>query len=89
MNRIHYGILLTVCLVMFGTHTLALASNSAGKGDYEPYNAKKLTQTAEKKSMAKFFGGGSNRAPAHDTPASACKCSKYSPRHAYIICVFV
>uniref|UniRef100_A0A182SYE3 Uncharacterized protein n=1 Tax=Anopheles maculatus TaxID=74869 RepID=A0A182SYE3_9DIPT len=28
--------------------------------------------------MKMLFGAGSNRAPAHDTPSSACSCRKYS-----------
>lgn len=76
----YYGIwsIALIMLMLYITCTVAFAS-SAGKGDYEPYNSKKLWlgPATEKKSTSKFFSG-SNRAPAHDTPASTCKCSKYS-----------
>jgi len=74
MSRIYYGIWSAALVLLFVTHTVAFAS-SAGKGDYEAYNSKKLILTSDKKSTGKFFTGGSNRAPAHDTPASTCKCS--------------
>lgn len=78
MIRIYYGygIWSAALVLLFVTHTVAVAS-SAGKGDYEAYNSKKLILTSDKKSTGKFFTGGGNRAPAHDTPASTCKCSKY------------
>lgn len=76
MIRINYGIWSAAIVLLFVTHTVAFAS-SAGKGDYEAYNSKKLILTSDKKSTGKFFTGGTNRAPAHDTPASTCKCSKY------------
>lgn len=79
MTRMRYSIWpILLMLLLFIMYAVALASN-AGKGDYEPYNSKKLWLAPEAKSMssAKFFTGVFNRAPAHDTPASACKCSKY------------
>lgn len=57
-------------------------STSNGKGVYKTYNTKKsLTAVATKKESEKFIFNSMNndnsRAPAHDTPASPCKCSKY------------
>lgn len=60
------------------TISSAFSSQSPGKGDYEMYNTKQTIATDNKKDTDKFFGSslGNTRAPAHDTPASPCKCSK-------------
>ncbi|XP_055679941.1 venom protease-like [Lutzomyia longipalpis] len=41
-------------------------------GKYDVYNHKSVSQHVEYKKN--LFGYGTNRAPAHDTPPSACKC---------------
>lgn len=50
-----------------------------GRGKFESYNGNRYT---EAKSLGDngtkiFFGINRNRPPAHDTPASACSCSKF------------
>lgn len=73
----------TTCwlLLIFGvTHIFAFTSTYHGKGAYHAHNAKQSLATAGQKDTQKFFlgnAGGSMRAPAHDTPASPCKCSEW------------
>lgn len=64
------------------THIFAFASTYHGKGAYQAHNAKQSLAVVvdEQKETDKFFGsaGANSRAPAHDTPASPCKCSEYT-----------
>lgn len=68
-------------IIVFTTNSLAFSSQTPGKGDYEMYNSKQAISTTDnKKDTDKLFASslGNSRAPAHDTPASPCKCSKYN-----------
>lgn len=66
------------CLVFLASQTIAVPSTFLGKGIYETYSAKQSLLTSSSKEKDKFFlgNGGNSRAPAHDTPASPCKCCK-------------
>lgn len=71
----------TMCwlvLLISVTYISAFSSTYQGKGGYQAHNAKQSLAVASQKDTEKFFGnaGSSMRAPAHDTPASPCKCSK-------------
>lgn len=75
--------LLFVLSCMFVAQICAYAASN-GKGVYKTYNSKKsltaAAAAATKKDAEKFLFNSMNdnsRAPAHDTPASPCKCSKY------------
>lgn len=78
--RMKHVELLFVLSCMFVAQICAYAASN-GKGVYKTYNSKKsLTAAATKKDAEKFLFNSMNdnsRAPAHDTPASPCKCSKY------------
>lgn len=72
---------IAACLIVIFSPTYAFSSRVNGKGIYETFNAKQSLVSATKRETEKFFfGGGSGnmRAPTHDTPASPCKCSKWS-----------
>lgn len=82
--RVNYAeLLFTLAYVFVFVAQIGAYSTSNGKGVYKTYNAKKsLTALTTKKDSEKFlFNNMMNthsRAPSHDTPASPCKCSKYS-----------
>lgn len=69
------GWLVLLCGV---AHIFAYPSTHQGKGAYQAHNAKQSLSMDGQKDTEKFFSnsGGSMRAPAHDTPASPCKCSE-------------
>lgn len=58
-------------LAIFGPITTGF---SVIPGKYDVYNHKSVHHVEFKKNL---FGYGANRAPAHDTPPSSCKCSKW------------
>lgn len=81
-----------ICCWMLATTTLVVEAKLAARGKYEMM-ATPASSSASSSSSGKnadehrgiidnvkmmFGGGASNRAPAHDTPASACSCRKYS-----------
>lgn len=81
--RVNYGdsMFTLAYMLIFVSHICTAYSTSNGKGIYQTYNTKKLsTSPAVKANSEKFFLSSMSdhsRAPAHDTPASPCKCSKY------------
>lgn len=82
--RVKYAeLLFTLAYVFMFVAQIGAYSTSNGKGVYKTYNTKKslTANVATKKDSEKFLFGNTNdhsRAPSHDTPASPCKCSKYS-----------
>lgn len=83
MRAKYMDLIFTLCyVILFATHISAYSSTSNGKGRYKTYNAKKSLSAVEtKRDPEKLFLGSmsdNSRAPSHDTPASPCKCSKYT-----------
>lgn len=79
---------MSVVLVLSSSVLLMCSAgySTAFQGKYEAYNTQppksNLTVTESRsggalKQFFGVFGGQQNRAPAHDTPASLCNCSKY------------
>lgn len=82
--RVNYveSLFTLVYILIFATHVCIAFSSSNGRGIYQTnYNTKKNSSPAVKKEAEKFFLGAMtdhSRAPSHDTPASPCKCSKFT-----------
>lgn len=78
---------MSVVLVLSSSVLLMCSAgySTAFQGKYEAYNTQPpksnhtVTESRSGGALKQFFGvfGQQNRAPAHDTPASLCNCSKY------------
>lgn len=68
-------------MLTFSSVIFVCSSGYAGiTGKYETYNIQNVTNSDATQSMSRNFFGLFNRdvrAPAHDTPASVCNCSKF------------
>ncbi|XP_053667771.1 transmembrane protease serine 9-like [Anopheles marshallii] len=70
------GVMLPMLLVVFGLMVGEASGKLQAQGKYEMLATpnKNTDERSIVDNMKMLFGAGSNRAPAHDTPASACSC---------------
>ncbi|XP_049286361.1 venom protease-like [Anopheles funestus] len=78
--NLRFNMMLSTVLFMLVVVLSLMAGEASGKlqaqGKYEMLATpnKNTDERSIVDNMKMLFGGGSNRAPAHDTPASACSC---------------
>lgn len=69
------SIMLTFSSILF----ICSSAYAGVSGKYETYNIHNVTNSDTQSTSRNFFGlfNRDVRAPAHDTPASVCNCSKF------------